>query len=189
MPIDDSALSETPSPRFRRSGSATIVLALAFVFVFLLWLDVAAQESSEVTPDPWLMGASIGIPGEGTSPAADLVTLALQAVRVEPGRLGPEVVAGVSPRFLFSGILGVGARAGIVLPFELSERAFLLPSVGTGLIAAFGGATGGVIPGLNAGASVVAFGEGATAFRAGITLHRLRDSRSMLWLFEFGFVR
>lgn len=189
MPIDVSALLEARSPRFRRSGSATIVLILSLVFACVLAPDIAAQESSDVAQDPWLMGASIGVPGEGTSPAADLMTLALQAVRVEPGRLGAEVAAGISPRFLFSGVLGVGARAGLVLPVELSKRALLLPSVGTGLIGAFGGSTGGVIPGLNAGASVVAFGQGATAYRAGVTLHRLQDSRSTLWLFEFGFLR
>lgn len=171
--MDVSALFEARSPRLRRRGRATIILVLSLVFACLHSPDIAAQESSEVATDPWLMGASIGIPGEGTSPAGDLMTLALQAVRVEPGHLGAEVAAGISPRFLFSGVLGVGARAGIVLPVELSGRAFLLPSVGTGLIGAFGGSTGEVTPGLNAGASVLLFGEGAAAFRVGLTLHQL----------------
>lgn len=151
-------------------------------------MSLSAQTPTEAHPSAWLIGASVGVPGYGSDLEPELFTVGAHATRVEPGRLGGDFAVGTMPRFLVEGVLPLGARAGLVLPLELSENLLLVPSGGASMIAALGGGGGLAELGLNVGAAALVLSEGSTGLRAGITWHRFRDLDGAVWLLELGFV-
>ena len=136
----------------------------------------------------WLIGASIGVPGYGTEPVAELFTVGIHWTQLRPGKLGADFSLGTMPRVLAEGVAVVGFRVGGAVPLALSPGVVLLPSAGASLIGGAGPDGGGGLFGLNAGVAAVLFRTSATGLRTGITWHQFQESRGAIWLVEIGFV-
>ena len=158
---------------------ATIAMALTLGAHAL-----SAQESSSPRGG-WAIGASVGMPGVGTSPVAELSTIGVHFTQLTPGRAGADISIGTMPRILAEGVAAGAIRAGITVPFALAPGVLLLPSAGASVVgAASPGGMGGTY-GLYAGASTV-IGAGNTGVRVGATVHQLGASNIAVWLMELG---
>lgn len=147
------------------------------------------RDSTVAVPQPWLVGASIGVPGYGPEPAVTMFTVGAQWTQLDVGRLGADFAVGTAPYAFAKSLVGVGARGGVALPLALSRRVILVPSGGVSLLGAVGHEGGVGSTGFNAGISAVFLRERGTGLRTGLTWHRFRSGREAVWLWEIGFVR
>ena len=147
-----------------------------------------SQDSDRAKPRGWLLGGSIGLPtfDGGTSP--DLFTVALHGTQLRRGGLGADFAIGTMPRALSEGVAVGFARAGVALPFQVSQGVLMLPSAGITLAGAATGDGGGATNGLNAGLAAVMFGTGSVGVRSGVTWHLFRNTGTSVFLWEIGLV-
>ncbi len=148
-----------------------------------------SQDSDRAKPRGWLVGASIGVPAFDGDASPELFTVAVHGTQLRPGRLGADFALGTMPRALTEGLAVGFARAGVALPFQLSQGVLLLPSAGVSLVGAAGSEDAGGTTGLNAGLAAVFFGASSVGLRTGATWHRFGDSGASVLLWELGLVR
>ncbi len=191
VPVDFRPFHEQRVKRTRRVARAASIVRSVCAGLLLTSVSGAVlpgQAPAGRPPGAWLIGGTVGIPAyEGMQPGFFII--GAHATQATSRRPGLDFSVSTMPRVLVMGVLPLGARAGLVLPFALSENVLLLPGGGASMVAAFGFGTGEAVAGLHAGASVVMFGSGSTGIRAGLTSHRFRDAYDSVWLLEFGFVR
>src|SRR5256714_10756421 len=87
----------------------------------------AATDSAKHAAEGWIYGASLGIPGYRSTPAAELFTFGFNFTQLRPGRLGADFSVGTIPSVAVAGILPIGARAGVAFPLAAGPHLLLLP--------------------------------------------------------------
>jgi hypothetical protein len=147
-----------------------------------------SQDSDRAKPRGWLVGGSIGVPTVDGGASVDLFTVAVHGTQLRTGRLGADFAVGTMPRALAEGVAVGFARAGVALPFQLSQRVLILPSAGATLAGAASGDGGEGLTGLNAGLAAVIFGTGSVGLRTGVTWHRFGNAGTSVSLWELGLV-
>ena len=108
--------------------------ACAMAWLLLSAAPLAAQDSTAVG-GAWVIGGSVGLPGQGWDTEPELFTAAVHATFVEALRPGGELFLGTMPRFLAEGDIAFGARGGLAVPIPVSAGILLVPSAGVGFIA------------------------------------------------------
>jgi len=160
----------------------------AGIAVVSLVLGAHALPAQEDAPPQgrWAFGASLGVPGTGASPVAELTTVGVQMTQLTPGRVGADISIGTIPRILAEGVAVGAIRGGLTFPIDVAPGVLFLPSAGASVIgAASPGGMGGSW-GVYAGGSAV-IGTGRTGLRVGATAHQLGMTNRPLWLVELGF--
>ena len=180
-----------------RSGArATLVAA---TLTFALHRPAHAQASNTGAPDSnatvhasnvmqregWIVGPLVGMPGAELEIAHPLVTLGVGVTRLVPNHLGLDFAIGTAPALLADGMIPIGVRIGPSIPLALGRDVFFIPSAGFSAIAAasVGGAWG--LPGVDAGAAMVA-AHGPVGLRVGATMHTPIFGIVPVWLAEVG---
>src|SRR2546423_3245375 len=130
----------------------------------------ATTDSAKHAAEGWIYGASLGIPGYRSTPAAELFTFGVDFTQLRPGRLGADFSLGTIPSVAVAGILPLGARAGVAFPLAAGPYLLVLPSAGVSTIMAMGPEGGAGVGGVNAGIATIAH-AGPLGLRTRITLH------------------
>jgi hypothetical protein len=147
-----------------------------------------SPDSGRARPSGWLVGGSIGVPAADGNASVDLFTLAVHWTQLRPGALGADFAVGTMPRAFAEGLVVGLARAGLALPFQVSQGVLILPSAGVTLVGAASGGGGEGTAGLNAGLAAVIFGTGSVGLRTGVTWHRFGNAGTSVSLWELGLV-
>src|SRR2546423_15272242 len=87
----------------------------------------ATTDSAKHAAEGWIYGASLGIPGYRSTPAAELFTFGFNFTQLRPGRLGADFSLGTIPSVAVAGFIPIGARAGVAFPLA-AGAGLLLPS-------------------------------------------------------------
>ena len=147
----------------------------------------ATTDSAKHAAEGWIYGASLGIPGYRSTPAAELFTFGVNFTQLRPGRLGADFSLGTIPSVAVAGIIPIGARAGVAFPLAAGPYLLVLPSAGVSTIIAMGPEGGAGVGGVNAGIATIAH-AGPLGLRTGITWHGFANTSGAIWLVEIGFV-
>ena len=147
----------------------------------------AKTDSAKHSAEGWIYGASLGIPGYRSTPAAELFTFGFNFTQLRPGHLGADFSLGTIPSVAVAGIIPIGARAGVAFPLAAGPYLLVLPSAGVSTIIAMGPGDGAGVGGINAGIATIAH-AGPLGLRTGITWHGLANTSGAIWLLEIGFV-
>ena len=147
----------------------------------------ATTDSAKHAAEGWIYGASLGIPGYRSTPAAELFTFGVNFTQLRPGRLGADFSLGTIPSVAVAGILPLGARAGVAFPLAAGPYLLVLPSAGVSTIMAMGPEGGAGVGGVTAGIATIAH-AGPLGLRTGITWHGFANTSGAIWLLEIGFV-
>lgn len=153
-------------------------------------VGLAAQDAAAAEHGPWLVGGSIGMPVANGSPLPELITIGAHWTQFRPGQLGADFWLGTIPRTLPEGIVTVGARGGVALPFALASGLYLVPSAGLTLLGGVSSGGAGGEAGANAGiAAKISSKSSSVGLRVGVTGHRFLRVGGMVWLWEIGLGR
>ena len=145
-----------------------------------------SRDSLGAKPRGWLVGGSVGVPTVDGGASVDLFTVAAHWTQLRPRGLGADFALGTVPRAVAEGLVVGFARAGVALPFQLSQRVLILPSAGVTVAGAASGGGGGGTSGLSAGLTAVFFGTGPVGLHTGVTWHRFGDAGTSVTLWELG---
>ena len=147
----------------------------------------ATTDSANHAAEGWIYGASLGIPGYRSTPAAELFTFGFNFTQLRPGHLGADFSLGTIPSVAVAGIIPIGARAGVAFPLAAGPYLLVLPSAGVSTIMAMGPEGGAGVGGVTAGIATIAH-AGPLGLRTGITWHGFANTSGAIWLLEIGFV-
>ena len=162
---------------------------LALVVGFLLGAaraEAQSPDSTTETPDHWLIGVSLGIPGYRSNVTPELLTFGLNFTQVRPGRIGGDIAIGTMPWLMMQGVVPYGLRGDVALPL-VRPHLIVLPSAGVSAVGVIGPGGGAGTLGLNAGLATVLH-TGGVGLRTGVTFHTFQGFDNPIWLLEVGFV-
>jgi hypothetical protein len=174
-----------------RSRCDRLSIAAIVCLTLLAVHPASAQDPTSAPRSGWLVGGSVGLPGDGGGAFLPLTMVGAQATQLRTDRLGVDLSVMTAPYPLAFGIANVVAHGGGVLPLEVRPNLFLLPVAGVTALAAGSVAEdgAGAAFGLHAGVSALVLGGGSTAVRVGLTWHRFREADESVWLMEIGLGR
>jgi len=164
-----------------------VILALVAATRAGAQVPAADTTKSNSSSGGWIIGTSLGIPGESEGPIPQLFTLGVTFTQAKPNHLVPDIAIGTMPFVLAFGVVPIGIRAGVGLPLAVAPHLLLIPSGGVSLVGAISPGGGGGIGGINGGVSAMAYAA-QVGIRVGITVHNFGQTDGVYWLAEFGIV-
>jgi hypothetical protein len=162
---------------------------LALLLLAMVPAPVDAQQTQATSPDGWLVGGSLGMPGAGVEPFFPLVMVGVEATRLQPGSVGLDAALFTAPAALAFGLGNAAARIGLTVPVMSADHFIVIPTVGITAMGVASPEDQFGMAGAHAGLSAVMLNDGGRGVRVGMTWHRFIGADQSLWLFEIGMVK